>query len=92
MKESDRNCYCVQWERNPAPLEREGIPRGFCGLCERCGRPGHTRHHPGAPSTGTWCNHHYRILVVFHPMSRIGFFVWLCALAALGIALWKWLG
>jgi hypothetical protein len=45
---NERGCYCGIWEKNPAHFESEGIPRGYCGLCEKCGRPGHTRQFPGA--------------------------------------------
>jgi hypothetical protein len=55
-----RNCYCGVWDTNPAAFEAEGYPVGFCGMCEVCGAPGHTRHHPGpVPYTGCWCDPHY---------------------------------
>ena len=53
-----RGCYC-------------GPGDEFCGTCERCGRPGHTRHFPGPlPYTGAWCDRCYRIVGWTHP-SRI---------------------
>ena len=55
-----RDCYCGVWDTNPAAFEAEGYPVGFCGMCEVCGTPGHTRHYPGpAPYTGCWCDPHY---------------------------------
>lgn len=45
-----RGCYC-----KPGEL--------FCGTCERCGAPGHTRHFPGpVPYTGSWCDRCYRVV------------------------------
>ena len=56
-------CYCPPDGQRPAYLVEQNIPRGFCGICERCGAPGHTRHHPGAvPYTGAWCDRCYRNL------------------------------
>ena len=73
-----RDCYCDLWNSNPASLERRGVPRGFCGHCERCGQPGHTRHFPGAvPYTGAWCDRHYRRILYFDPRSSRGCLLWL---------------
>ncbi len=48
-------CYCGKIPKER--LKKEGIPEGFCGLCEICNKPGHTQHFPGAvPYTGTWCD------------------------------------
>jgi len=54
-------CYC---DHLSAEFRQEhGIPDGFCGLCEICGQPGHTRHHPAPVAyTGAWCDHCYHIL------------------------------
>ena len=58
-----RNCYCSIWGINPAKLEKDELPEGFCGICERCGEYGHTRHFPGPiPYTGAWCDKCYRVL------------------------------
>ncbi|HKI62480.1 MAG TPA: hypothetical protein VKA31_09325, partial [Mariprofundaceae bacterium] len=66
-------CYCTIWDKNPAFLEKQNIPPGYCGLCDKCGKPGHTRHFPGAaPFTGTWCERHYRQAMILHPLGRIG--------------------
>ena len=44
-------------------LSQQGIPEGYCGICERCGKPGHTQHFPGPiPYTGSWCDHCVRIV------------------------------
>lgn len=75
-----RDCYCGDLDE--ASLRRRGIPPGFCGTCQTCGAPGHTRHHPGAvPSTGAWCDRCYRRLALLHPMTRIGCLVWLLFVA-----------
>ena len=48
-------CYCGKIPKET--LEKEGIPEGYCGLCDICNKPGHTQHFPGAvPYTGTWCD------------------------------------
>ena len=87
----DRNCYCGLWESKPRVLERQGIPEGFCGLCQVCGAPGHTRHFPGAvPYTGCWCDRHFASLRRFHPASAAGFRLWLACACVLALLLW-WL-
>jgi hypothetical protein len=74
----ERNCYCSLWEKSPKTLEDQGVPRGYCGMCMVCGKPGHTRHFPGAvPFTGAWCDKHYRRILLFDPRGAIGCFVWL---------------
>ena len=66
-------CYCSLWQEDPAFLKKQKIPAGYCGLCEKCGRPGHIRHFPGAaPYTGSWCERHYRQTMIIHPLGRIG--------------------
>ena len=59
--ENPRGCQCGLWKKDPAFLEDLKVPRGYCGFCETCGKPGHTRHFPGSmPYTGCWCDHHHR--------------------------------
>ena len=58
-----RSCYCNLWQTNPEVLRQQGLPEGFCGICERCGQPGHTQHFPGpVPYTGAWCDRCIRIV------------------------------
>jgi hypothetical protein len=52
-------CYCDLWESSPETLSAQGIPRGFCGLCVRCGKPGHLRHAPEGPFTDARCDDHF---------------------------------
>lgn len=82
-----RNCYCGLWEKDPATLERQGIPRGYCGLCQRCGKPGHTQHFPGpVPYTGAWCDRCVNIVRWTHPV------VWIQTVIIAGIvalAVWN---
>lgn len=53
----ERACYCGLWETKPEALREQGVPDGFCGMCQNCGQPGHTRHYPGSvPYTGAWCD------------------------------------
>ena len=58
-----KGCYCTVWKKNPDAYRAHGLEPGFCGICERCGKPGHTRHYPGpVPYTGAWCDRCYRIV------------------------------
>jgi hypothetical protein len=64
-----KGCYCSIWHKDPALYEKQGLPLGFCGMCERCRKPGHTRHYPGpVPYTGAWCDRCYRIVGLTHPL------------------------
>ena len=59
--EKKRMCYCdsldAQWK------SEQGYAPGFCGVCERCGEPGHTQHFPGpVPYTGAWCDRCVKIV------------------------------
>lgn len=59
----ERNCYCSLWDKDPAFCQAQGYAPGHCGVCDRCGVPGHTRHFPGPlPYTGSWCDRCYRIV------------------------------
>ncbi len=76
-----RGCYCVEGGSG------DGLPEGFCGRCDVCGKPGHVRHHPGAvPVTGAWCDRHYRMTALLHPLTPVGKYVWLGAIAAAIVA------
>jgi hypothetical protein len=71
------------WEKNPAHFESLGVPRGYCGFCQRCGAPGHTRHFPGAiPYTGCWCDRHYRLVSLIHPLGFPGTLLYAGAILA----------
>lgn len=60
-----RNCYCGLWDKTPSILEEQGVPVGYCGMCEVCGAPGHLRHGPGAmPATLSWCDKCYRKVAI----------------------------
>lgn len=57
-------CYCAEREHNPAvAVSMQDLPPGFCGRCDVCGRPGHTRAHPSLPTTGAWCDEHWQALL-----------------------------
>jgi hypothetical protein len=81
----ERGCYCGLWDKDPAMYEEKGYPLGYCGFCERCGVPGHTRHHPGpVPYTGTWCDRCYGIVRWIWPFqSAAG---WIAVVIGLGFA------
>src|SRR5512138_1645413 len=70
-------CYCDLWSTSPATLEKQGVPRGYCGLCDVCGAPGHLLHFPGSvPFTGAWCKMHYYRAMILHPLGSVGVFLW----------------
>lgn len=54
-----RGCYCGIL--NPEVLEQNGVPKGYCGLCDECGQPGHLRHGFSVPATQVWCDACWRI-------------------------------
>ena len=75
-----RQCYCGLWKTSPDTLRSQGIPPGYCGLCQTCGKPGHTRHFPGsAPYTGSWCDRHFRLTAWLHPLGEYGARLYLAA-------------
>jgi O-acetyl-ADP-ribose deacetylase len=77
-------CYCDLRAKNPDVPEKEGIPKGYCGLCDVCGDPGHILHFPGAvPFTGVWCKKHFYRAMVLHPLGVIGSFAWLLVILAI---------
>ncbi len=54
------------------------------GPCDTCGERGELRHFPGAsPTSGTWCDRHYRRLMWLHPIGNYGRWVWGAALLLL---------
>ena len=70
-------CSCGLWDKSPEFFEKQGVPQGFCGLCDVCGKPGHLQHFPGAvPFTGAWCRKHYYRAMFLHPLGSIGVFLW----------------
>src|SRR3989304_9236972 len=83
-----RNCYCGLWDKNPATYEKLKYPLGFCGICERCGVPGHTRHFPGpVPYTGAWCDRCYRIVAWTWPFRSVGGWAYILAIAMIVLAI-----
>ena len=71
------HCYCALWEKSPQTLEKQGVPRGYCGLCDVCGAPGHLQHFPGVvPFTGAWCKKHYYRAMILHPLGSVGVLIW----------------
>lgn len=86
-----RGCYCGVWDKNPKAFKEKGLEYGYCGVCQRCGAPGHTRHFPGAaPYTGSWCNKHYEMTKWLHPQGAIGCFIWIAGTFVSVSAVW-WL-
>ena len=85
----ERGFYC---EGMSAEFRRSHhIPEGFCGICDRCGKPGHTRHFPGAlPYTGTWCDHCYHIVAWTGPFRTPLGWVQLAVFAGIIYAAFRW--
>lgn len=84
-----RWCYCGIWDKNPSFYESKGVPRGYCGFCTKCGKPGHIRHFPGAvPFTGCWCDYHYRLASLIHPLGFPGTLIYVCVIITV-VILWK---
>jgi hypothetical protein len=80
MSEEGRGCYCGALDKEY--LDKNNIPQGFCGICERCEEPGHTRHFPGpVPYTGSWCDRCYKITGWMYPIRMV--VVWFGILAAI---------
>jgi hypothetical protein len=68
-RSNPRHCYCHA--TNAEDRRARGIPDGFCGICERCGQPGHTQHFPGpVPYTGAWCDRCVRIVAWTWPLKN----------------------
>ncbi len=59
--------------------------------CERCGQPGTLRHFPGpSPTSGVWCDRHYRQLLWLHPSGHYGRILWRVVLVAAVAAYGFW--
>ena len=86
------HCNCNIWGKSPDTLRTQGIPDGYCGWCDVCGKPGHVQHFPGAvPFTGAWCRKHYYRTMITHPLGAIGFFVWIVGIFGLsGLIIMMW--
>jgi hypothetical protein len=83
-----RDCYCGLWQTNPSALTEQGVPKGYCGICERCGAPGHTRHYPGPkPLTGAWCGRCYKLIGSTWLLRMPGLWVLVIVLSAAGLYL-----
>lgn len=82
---NERGCYCGIWDTDPTFYPKQGVPPGYCGICLRCGEPGHTRHFPGpVPFTGEWCDRCYAVLKWTWPFRSV--MGWLYVLAVIAIA------
>ena len=88
---NERGCYCDIWDKNPEFYESRGVPRGYCGFCQTCGQPGHTRHFPGtSPYTGCWCDKHYRRLSFIHPLGTYGTLIYGAIVLAIVVYVTVW--
>lgn len=64
MPPPTRGCYCSERANNLKFAESlKDVPEGFCGICDVCGKPGHTSAHPTLPTTGSWCDAHWAELL-----------------------------
>jgi hypothetical protein len=81
------SCYCQERESNPELAENmKNIPKGYCGICEICGKPGHMRAHPREPTTGAWCDEHWNDLTKYRIFTFGDIVQALFFLGILGIA------
>jgi hypothetical protein len=88
-----QTCYCELWKTNPRQLEEQGIPPGFCGICQSCGKPGHTQAFPGPmPVTGAWCDHCVRIARWTNPALWIQIIFGTLLVAGIIWNIWKVFG
>jgi len=63
-----QDCYCNSFDDEYR--KKNKIPDGYCGLCDICGKPGHTQHFPGSvPYTGTWCDRCLQIVARNHKIK-----------------------
>lgn len=86
-------CYCEERKNNKGVAElMKDLPEGFCGTCDICGKPGHTKGHPSLPTTGAWCDEHWSQLVSGQSITLdkiILILIIISAIAAGVIALFK---
>ena len=62
-------CQCEA--RRRFPEKYQGIPEGYCGLCDICGQPGHWRQHPHLKGAGgAWCDRHWEKLIAPKSFGR----------------------
>ena len=88
-----RNCYCGVWDTDPEAYRKLGYARGTCGVCERCGSPGHTRHFPGpVPYTGEWCDRCFRILAWTWPFRSWYGWGLITAVVLISLPFWRPMG
>ena len=89
-------CYCTERSTNPKLAESmKDLPAGFCGICDVCGGPGHTRAHPSLPTTGAWCDEHWQQLIAqpsVRPDRILAFIIILIAVISLAVAAWRFIG
>jgi len=64
INEEERSCYCSQRGNTDMNNLFKDIPEGFCGVCDVCGEYGHLNAHPTMPTSGSWCDKHYKELLV----------------------------
>ena len=70
IKMEPENCYCKERKVNPDLANSlKDIPEGYCGICETCGKPGHTKAHPSSPTTSAWCDEHWNELISYKTFS-----------------------
>lgn len=73
-----RQCYCDSLSGDFRREQKK--PDGYCGICERCGKPGHTQHFPGpVPYTGAWCDRCVKIVALTWPLKSP--VVWVAVIA-----------
>ena len=85
---AERRCYCGLWDKDPDTLLKQNLKPGYCGYCDWCHAPGHSRHFPGPlPITGAWCDRCYRIVKWTAPLRTSP--IWLIVIGCLLAVVWK---
>lgn len=74
-----RNCYCELWNKDPDFLIKQGIPYGYCGVCQ-CGKYGHLRHAPNGPYTAEFCDACYRLVTMVSFAKMLLFLLFIISL------------
>ena len=92
--DSKSDCYCKE-RSNPKMHEFfDAIPDGYCGICDICQEYGHTRAHPYAPTTGTWCDRHYQEIIdgdIIGLASIVNIIIYLIMIISLLFVAYSWI-
>jgi hypothetical protein len=86
IEANERGCYCGLWTTKPEALKSQGVEPGFCGVCVKCGAPGHSRHAPNGPYSAAWCDRCFRRIARRDPLLKIAIVTTIVAV----LLLWRY--